>query len=116
MSSSLQAEKEFANVNRIYIEPFGDDPREQEARELLIIGLRESFNISDRKSSADAVVQGSLKQEPGGYLVEVILVNRSGKPLFQKGPIRYPSPAEAIDRIVKEMIDKKNSSTTPIDR
>lgn len=108
MSSSLPAEQELANVKRIYIEPFGEDSAEQEFRELLIKKLRESFDISPRKSTADAVVQGSVKQASGGYVIRVVMVNRAGKPIFQIGPVGYLSPAEATDRIVKEMLAKKN--------
>src|SRR5207244_5226460 len=58
-----QGSVELSAVQSIYVDPFGDSDSEQQLRSLLIKDLAlENFNTPEKRSSADAVLQGTFKE------------------------------------------------------
>ncbi|MEW6737950.1 MAG: hypothetical protein AB1489_42125, partial [Acidobacteriota bacterium] len=108
MSIYQQSNLELSAIQSIYIEPFDNNPIDEEFRKLLIENLSQvKFSILTERGLAQAILEGSLKEINGKQVVEVQLVNGMGKILFQHGPRSYSDLASAASEITLQLLEAR---------
>jgi hypothetical protein len=102
----------LAAVNKIYVDPFGDEPIAQQFRDLLIRSLRANprLTVTANRNEADAALKGKLSTRNGDQVsITVRLVNIKGKVIWPvNGSITgksYQGAADIVaDRVVKDLL------------
>jgi hypothetical protein len=99
-------------VKRIYVNTPNDEPLSRQIRDLLAKGLESfgRFEIVARMEEADAMLDISATESPGGGRVALVLqiVNAGGQPLWpaenKTAGARYSGyPADVTDRALKDL-------------
>ncbi len=107
LSSSAPIETELVKIEQIYIELLDNSPLHEQFYKLLEEYLaKESIEVLTRKDLADALLQGTLKEHNGELLMDIEIVNRKGKILFQERFTGYKDPRDLAVAIVSRLKEK----------
>lgn len=93
---------------RIYIESFGDEHQHRQLRELIISGLRaDNYDLTEEREQAQAILQGTLKEINGSIIVDLELVDESGKVLLKRRLISNKGLAHMATQIARYLLQDK---------
>ncbi|MBI4854773.1 MAG: hypothetical protein HY819_23495 [Acidobacteria bacterium] len=107
LSSSAPIETELVKIEQIYIELLDNSSLHEQFYKMLEEYLaKEKIEVLARKDLADALLQGTLKEHNGELLVDIEVVNRKGKILFQERFTGYKDPRDLAIVIVSRLKEK----------
>jgi hypothetical protein len=108
MSASQSKNLDLSEVEKIYVDPLGDDPLAQELRNKIMEDLpRGSFTIAEKRSSADAVIKGTIKERRGKQFFEFRLINQEGTLLIKREFVIDADPLKTASGLTDYLISKK---------